>query len=231
MLDRCLIGIGTVVLLAMAGCQGQNTPQATQAGTITRTGTPATPSQTVERLHALRTHGQYAELGAIIEHTDAADLVDFLLAMDEFMSANDEVQAAIRKFAPTAPAMKWDLSSMENRQGLFSTDVKVIDEETKGSQAWVTIQVADTVPLEIIPLRSIGGRWVYCPESRVGGLPSAIRRLSRAMRRVANSISHDSLTEDEIHTEFRLRISPYLKAIQSIAAAQAATTKPAMASR
>lgn len=227
--DRYLIAVGSIVTLALAGCSRSGRNEQSQASPFPPpvVRAPATPGRTVELLHELRNHRRYADLGAFLAPAHAATAVDFLLAMDELLVANDEVQAAIREHAPMAPAMEWDLAGLKNRQGLLSADVRVLDERVEGPQAWVTIQVADILPLEIVPMRWLGDRWVYWPESEVGSLPEALRGVTRAMKRVADAVAHGSITDEQISTEFRLRISPRLKALQSIAPA----TQPMMASR
>jgi hypothetical protein len=232
MSDRFLIAVGPLVALAAAGCTRNGSSSQSQASPLAPPAVhaPATPARTVELLHELRNHRHYAELGAFLAPPHAATAIDFLLAMDELLVANDEVQAAIREHAPTAPAREWDLAALKNRQGLLSADVRVIDERIEGPQAWVTIQVGDLLPLEIVPMRRIGDRWVYWPESEVGALPDALRGLSRAMKRVANAVARGAVTEDQIRTEFRLRISPRLKAIASAASAPP-TTQPVAAAK
>lgn len=225
MSDRYLIGVVSVVALALAGCSRNNSPQQSQAALVPPTAVPApaTPGRTVELLHTLRTHRHYAALTGFLAPTHAATAIDFLLAMDELLVANDEVQAAIRNRVPMAPALEWDLGSLKNQQGLLSADVRVVDERIEGPQAWVTIQVGNMLPLEIVPMRRLRDRWVYWPESEVGALPDALRGLARAMKRVAHSIDQGPATEEQIRTEFRLRVSPRLKAIEATALATPAS--------
>ncbi len=217
---RSLVGVGVVVCVVLSGCSRKGGPQESRAASDV-TGVshvPPTPGATVEYISKLRNEGRYVELRAFIERSQASGVVDFLLAMDELLAANDEVQAAIRDKAPAAPALTWDLGPLKNRQGLLSADVKVIDEQIEGPQAWVTIQVENTVPLEKIPLRRVDGRWVYWPESEVGELPEALRGLSRSLKRIASTIRRESLDEDGIAAEFRLCIQPRLRQIETVAA-------------
>jgi len=225
MSDRYLIAVGGLIALTAAGCaRSRSSPQPQAALATPTVQAPATPGRTVELLHQLRNHREYAEIASFVAPAHAAAAIDFLLAMDELLVANDEVQAAIHEYAPLVPAKEWDLAPLKNRQGLLSADVRVVDERIEGPQAWVTIQVGDLVPLEIVPMRRIADRWVYWPESEGGALPDALRGLSRAMKRVANAVARGADTEDQIRDEFRLRISPRLKAIALAASAPPAAT-------
>ena len=145
-------------------------------------------------------------------------MIDFLLAMDELLAANDAIQNALREKTPHSAAVRWDLGYLRNSQGLFSEDVQVVSERTEGPQAFVTVRVADAPVLETVPLRRIEGRWVYCPETEIGNVPQTLRVLATSLKRMARSLRRETMTEEQIQNEFRLCISPRLKDVQLAAA-------------
>ncbi len=221
---RNAVRVGCVLSLVVVGCDRSAAPQQSHADVVSPTAaSPASPAQTVEHIHRLRMEGRYSELAEYVEPLHATGTVEFLLAMDELLAANDEAQAAIRDSAPTAPSAIWDLGGLKNRQGVMSADVRVVEERVQGTEAKVTVQVADLVPLEVVALRKVNGRWVYCPESDVGTLPESLRGLAQCLRRIAGTIRHDSMQEAQIGREFRLCVSPRLKAIGALAAGQTKT--------
>jgi len=217
----CRLVLVALATVGVTGCRGREaaSPSGASAGVADLDQDRLTPSQTVRQMSALRTARRYVELRRFIEPERASKVIEFLLAMDELLAANDVVREAVRERLGARPAVGWDLDVLKDRQGLFSPVIRVVDERVEGSDATVTVQVADRVPLETVRLRRLEGRWTYCPMSEVGELPRALRGLSRALRRVALAVKAGPITEEGIRAEFRVRVLPQLKNIELAAGA------------
>jgi hypothetical protein len=138
--------------------------------------------------------------------------------MDELLAANAEVQAALHRHAPQVNAAQWDLAELQYAQGLFAEPIEIVDERGDDRSADVTIQVAGRLPLETVPMRRRGDRWVYAPETGPGDMPEALRGVARGLHRIARAIEGGATTEEAVRDEFRTRISPKLEAVAAAAA-------------
>ncbi|MBN1491031.1 MAG: hypothetical protein JXA69_14045 [Phycisphaerae bacterium] len=208
---RLYITIASLLTLVIAGC---GRTDSTSRGSAATQPT-LTPSQTIQHMHDLRFARQYGGLLHHIDPSQASPVVDFLLAMDALLAANSEVQTALGRYAPDVPAADFDLSALQHNQGLFSPTINVVTESVEHPVASVTIQIAGRVPLETVPMRRIEDRWVYWPEGEVGTVPRHLHNVARAMRKVARAIEHGATSEEQVREQFRLRISPVLRTLQS----------------
>lgn len=204
--------------VCLASCRSDRRPGAD--GSSPSNVGPLSAGETAERIRSLRHDGRYRELRNYIVPEHAAIVIDFLMAMDDVIAANESVQLAIRKNAPASQAKNWDLGAMRYLQGVFSDDVKVIDEKVEDPRAIVTIEVGGQLPLEHAEFRKIGERWLFCPDSDFAGFPESLRKLAISLRRVARAIDAGSRDDDAIQTEYHLRVSPQVQRVQALAAAQ-----------
>lgn len=209
----------TTALLLPAACRSSRDQSVSTSGESASVSIPATPMATVERIRSLRNDGRYHELRAFVPPQEVATTIDFLMAMDEVISANAGVQAAVRRHAPASVA-ELDLSVLRNLQGVFSADVKVVDERVDGKNAWVSIEVGGQLPLEQVRLTREDTRWVYHPDASLKGFPESLQRLAASLRRVAKIIEAGSKQPNDIRDAYRVCVSPHVKNVQQLAAAQ-----------
>jgi len=216
--------LAAVLVLTTGGCDRHPESETALSSLAPAGGSDVSlsPAQTVERIHTLRTEHRYAELIRHLNPHQATDILDFLLAMDELIAAEREVQAAARQ-CPGVRATDCSLGDLANSQGVFSERLRVVSERVEADRAAVTIQIADMLPLETVELESVGGRWVYSVESPAGPLPDALRDLARAMRRFGASLRAGPMGPDQFRAEFRLRISPRLRRITELTSVKIAS--------
>lgn len=216
--------LAAALLLTAGGCDrrpGSETA-ASSLAVAGRSDVSLSPAQTIQRIHTLRTEHRYAELIRHLDPHQATGILDFLLAMDELIAAEREVQAAARQ-CPGVRATDCSLGDLANSQGVFSERLRVVSERVEADRAAVTIQIADMLPLETVELESVGGRWVYTAESPAGHLPEALRDLARAMRRFGASLRAAPVGPEQFRAEFRLRISPHLRRITELTSVKIAS--------
>lgn len=212
-------GLATVFAAGWAvGCQSERTTPSS-ATAAPPPAVSVSPIATVERIRRLREEGSYRELRSCIEPEQAADVVGFLMAMDEVLAANEAVRNAMRRHAPTVVLPDLDLAAFRHLQGVFSADVTVVDSSVEEPRAWVTIRVADQLPLERVELRRVGNRWLYHPDASFKGFPESLGRLAVSLRRVARAVEDGARTEEQIRDEYRLRVVPQVQSVQKLAAA------------
>ena len=181
---------------------------------------PVSLEETVGRLRELHQQRRYAELEAFIDPRTRISMVNTLMAMDQFLAANDELLAALGRQLDPALLPQWDLSAWAEAQGIFAPRVRVVSATDDGRSGTVTFQVGERLPLEEADFLWSGDRWSYQPGPDVRGLASAVRELAGAVSAVARRARRETLSPQAVDEEFRLGVVPRLTAIQQLAAAE-----------
>jgi hypothetical protein len=147
------------------------------------------PAEIAQLLQTLHQQHDYAAIGPLIVADRRAAMLKLLIAVDDVLSANQELQNAARQAFGSAVTGMWDISAMENNLGPFSSRVAVINQTFKGNTATVTLQEGDNVPLARVPFDWVGDCWQYRPEAipaqilpELGSLAGILRDLAKSTR-------------------------------------------------
>jgi len=166
---------------------------------------PETPMDTARLLRRLRTTGRLAQLRPYLtpEHCEA--ILDLILAVDQLTIAAAELQSAVGDTIGEATADLYDFTSVANSLELFSRDVELVDEQVRGEEASVVIQVASRVPLNTVRFNRINGRWILQTDAPRAGLPEGVLELAAALRRCAVEQRRNRWTIERFNKELDRR--------------------------
>ncbi|MGD8454027.1 MAG: hypothetical protein PVJ57_19615 [Phycisphaerae bacterium] len=217
-------------LLLLSGWVG-----CTRSPNTTTTPAQGSPRQTVERLIELRAAGNYQDMQPLIVPERAADVVVTLVAVQEFLSANDELCRVIRDEVGEGLAKHIDQSFRAYYLDIFSKYVEVLDEQATGSTAIVSFTVDGRLPAVHADLRLVEGRWCYDPgPGDYRQLAEGFRQMARGLRHVVTEIEEDRLSSAELREhpellerEVRLRLLPGIKSLPAMPTSAPAETQPA----
>ncbi len=162
--------------------------------------------ETARLLRRLRTSGRLAQLRPYLPPDHCEAILDVILAVDQLAVAADELRSAVRDTIGEATADLYDFTAAANALELFSRDVELVDEQVRGDEAWVVIQVASRVPLNTVRFGRITGRWILQTDPPIDGLPEAVLELAAAMRRCAADQRRDRWSIGRLNKELDRRM-------------------------
>ncbi len=203
------------LLIALSACDrsdrgaadGDSRP--TRASRISAaSGGALTPSDTVCRVHELRTSGKLEWLGEHLVPEQREHNLDLIHATDRLLSANRVLQAAITEHLGPATAAAFDRSRTANAIGVFSTEVEVLSQRVEGNRATVTIQVADRVPLENVHLVRDVNRWLIRTDPPIPEVSAQMGKLADVLIRTARRLADERMTAAELVRELESQQAP-----------------------
>ena len=197
---------------AALGCIGCK-----QNGTASRP--EQSPRAVLERLIAARKHGQNQEFEKLVVAERCHDLVNTLMAVDEFLNANLLLRSYVREHFSADLSLAIDQSQWGSSLGLFSRYVELISERIEDGKAIVSFSVDDRVPLRHAKLVIVGGQWRYDPGTGfTPELPAAFLRMAEGLRQALDELKSERLSATAIFAqpellidEVRLRLLPGIK--------------------
>jgi len=205
-----------LVMLGVAACSRSPTTQPAPASGP-RPG--LSPRETVTRLIEARETGAYHQMTPLIVPQRSADVLATLLAVDDFLNANQQLCEVVRRQVGLGLAQAIDRSRLAYDLDIFSRYVELLDETVTGDTARVSFLVDGGLPARYARLRLVEGTWRYDPG--VGDyqqLAEAFRRMARGLRLTIDEIREGRLPPEELrdnparlHEEVRVRLRPGLK--------------------
>jgi hypothetical protein len=172
------------------------------------------PAEITQLLQTLHQQHDYAAIGPLIVADRRAAMLKLLRAIDDVLSANNELQDAARQAFGAAVTGIWDISVMENNIGPFSSRVAVINQTFKGNTATVTLQEGDNVPLARVPFDWVGDCWQYRPEATPAQILPELGTLAGILRELANS-TREGASFDACFDAFTERVFPQMRRIMT----------------
>lgn len=118
------------------------------------------PVETARTLHRLRWNRDYKSLAVMLDHENRASTIRFLNSIDQVLDAHDQLQEAARRRFGDRIHHAWNISAMENNLGIFSRDVRMINQSLNGDLAVVTLQAGDNLPLIRSEFHRIDRKWI-----------------------------------------------------------------------
>jgi hypothetical protein len=185
----------TVTLLASlalsGGCE-RSVPRPTVAAPIA-----AGPQETLRELKNLRSRHLYDRMNALIVPAQGHAVVQTLLAVDDFLAANNRLCDWVRDRIGIGLAQSIDQSYLSddlgfylcNSMNIFASEVKLLDEAIQGDTAVVSFVAAGRSPAEEARLKRIDGRWRYDPGRVVpDGFAAAFRDMARGLDELSRDL-------------------------------------------
>ena len=192
----CLLAIGCLSLL-LVSCERA----ADNSGTSQTASTSETESPTVviERLIDARSRGAYAAFSELVIPEQREKVVSLLMAVDEFLHANDALCRYVRDEISLGLAETIDHGHWGARLEVFSRYVQLINETIDGDQAQVAYMIDQRLPVRYAELVRRDGRWLYDPgDGYDERLPEAFRRMARGLRDVREDLVRGRMTQEEL---------------------------------
>jgi hypothetical protein len=170
----------------------------------------------VRRVNEFRRAGRLRDMLQHVVADRRSPVLDLVQAVDELLLANRILQDRVKASGGEAIATLFDRSGVANVIDVFSYDLAVLREEVRGDSAAVTIQVGRRLPLSTVRLVRRGNVWLIDPGPPIPGLPGELRKLGRALRRVAQTVEHGPMTTEQIQKEMEFWQTPVLRRIEKL---------------
>ncbi len=155
---------------------------------------PRTPTETIQQLLAARAAADAAAMERLIVPGKGRGVVQLLHAVDAFAQANRELCDYVRDHYSLELAEAIDQSRLGNHLGVFSPDVAVVSEQTRGDEASVAFSVGGTLPLRHARLVRAEGAWRYDPGPGYDpNLPRAFDQMARGLRGLLDDLKRPPL--------------------------------------
>lgn len=177
------------------------------------------PRETIAALAAAHQQRSYAKIEPFCHPQRVSQVISTLTAVDDFLTANEELCALVREKISGGAARVVDQSNFAANLDIFSTYVEVRDQRIEGETAAVTYTVDGRLPIREARLVRIDGRWRYDPgDGYHPDIPAAFQRMADGLRLVAGDLKSGRIApgkaaEDpqSLIEEVRLRLLPGLQ--------------------
>ena len=161
-----------------------------------------TPLETIARLTELRKEGRYDAMRPYIVPERAGDVVVTLVAVQDFLNANEQLCALVRQKIGPGLAATIDQGHHAYRLGIFSRSVELLDGVIDGNSAVVTFTVDGQLPARTAELRVVGGQWCYDPgPGDATRLAKAFTMMADGLRKVAGELKSDRVDIEKMRTD------------------------------
>lgn len=206
MVRRFIFWAAGIGLLGPIGCERQD--EASRP-------TPP-PRVVVQRLMEARRTGQYRDFERLVTRDRCHDLINTLLAVDEFLNANRALCNYVRERFTADLSQTIDQSHWGTNLGLFSRHVELVSERIEGERAIVSFSVDNRIPLQHASLMIEEGQWRYDPgEGFDSRIPAGFLRMAEGLRQALAELTSGRLSADTVGAdparlieEVRLRLKP-----------------------
>lgn len=198
----CAVTLVAVAAPLLGGCTRAPTPAAARAPT-----SAISPRDTLVRLIELRVARQYRELTPLVVPGRGDDVVQFLMAVDDFLAANHRLCDWLRDHVGLGLSQIIDQSYVADDLalyagedlGLFSRQVELLDVAVEAEQATIAFTIAERLPARHARLRKSEGVWRYDPGPRFSDdLPTAFHELARGLESVLADLEYGRLSADAL---------------------------------
>lgn len=196
-----------------AGCRPAAPTPAAAASSV------GSPTATLEKLISLREDRQYERLSPLIIAEQRHEVVRYLMAVDEYLTANAQLCRFVRDNIAIGLSQTIDQSRLAGNLSIFSQYVTLLDETIEGERADVSFLVDEKLPARRAQLRRVDGQWLYDPgPGERAKIVPAVQRMAEGLRRVLRELRSGSLDTAAMRDDpkqlieaVRIRILPGVK--------------------
>lgn len=182
-------------------------------------GGETAPLDTLRRILQLRDERRYDALADWIVPQRSAAVVSTLVAMDEFLAANERLCEVVRDHIGIGVAEHVDQGHFARNLDIFSPHIEFLDTVIEGERARIAFLVDGRLPARQAELVRSGKRWCYDPGPGYSEqLPAAFRRMARGLDTLVQDMRTGRLPPAELREnpqrlmdEVRLRLLPGVK--------------------
>jgi hypothetical protein len=168
------------------------------------------PRATLQQLCALRAQQRYEELPALVVPQRGEDVVRFVRAVDEFLTANRRLCDWLSEHAGLGLAQTIDQSYVADDLGAYagedlgvlSRHVELLDEAVVADRATVTYTVQRRLPAGRARLRNVSGAWRYDPGAACPAeLPAAMLDMAHGLDTLRAELENGALPLDPLRDD------------------------------
>lgn len=205
---RVLVACG--VVLGLVGACRREQPATAPAGP------ESSPTDTIEKLLALRSAGKYDDMVPLIVAERGREVAALLRAVDGFLAANQALYDHVRAHCSLELAEAIDQSDLGSHLGVFSPDVMLVAEQVSGQEATVAYSARGRLPLRHARLVRVAGAWRYDPGTGYDPkLPRAFDEMARGLRSLLADLKRQQPSAADVQenpqlllTELSRRLAP-----------------------
>ncbi|MCG3128334.1 MAG: hypothetical protein CHACPFDD_03217 [Phycisphaerae bacterium] len=194
--------------------------------TVNAGASAPSPSAVVQALRAHLAARRYGQMSELILAEQASAVVRYLMAMDDFLTANAQLREFIAARISDADAHMLDFSHLAGNMDIFSPYVAIVSEHVEGDVATVAYTIDQRLPVRHARLLRVNGTWRYDPGA--GYEPEiipAVAEMAQGFRRTLAELKSGKLDPEALRgnsqrlfDEVRIRIQPGLKMMPTRAA-------------
>lgn len=170
------------------------------------------PAEVITLLHDAHMERDYTTLAVLISKPNRDDMIALLRSIDAVLDGNARVQRAAALQYEGPYNSPWSLAFIENNLGVFSRDMKVLNQSFSGDEATVNVQEGDNVPIVRAKLVRADGRWQYVPEIPPKAMNRELDRLAALLKDIEGSVSR-GLEMDSFVDAFFVRVLPQMERV------------------
>lgn len=208
-----------VMAFAIIPTACDRSPSMPDKPTTAGANTPSTPSDVIREILKTRKSAQYSALRELVLPDRAEPITRTLLAVDDFLAANQKLCDQIRERVGPGVSARVDQSHLADHLDVFSRYVDLIGEVVDGDSAIVRFTIDGKLPAKSAQLLRIDGRWRYDPgPGYSAGLVAAFEKMTEGLRQLADELRSGALNvdpfrenPDRLLEEVRLRLLPGVK--------------------
>lgn len=171
------------------------------------------PANLANLLRELHERCEYATIADYITADRRDSVIAILRAIDEVLESDDLLKAAVAARFGGPRFIAWDMSIMRNNLGVFSGEVRVINQTFHGNRATVTLQEGEHVPLVRAPFVLSEGRWLYEPDMPPRAMAAGLRGLAGALASIREEIERGDTDYAEYLQSFYGRVLPEMERV------------------
>lgn len=169
----------------------------------------AGPRETLQALMKMRADRQYRALVAQVAPPHGADVVELLLAVDDFLGTNEQLCHWLREYVGLGVAQTVDQAYVADDLalyvgdglGVFSRRVELLDDAVDGDVAEVAYVPEGRLPARRARLVRVDGTWRLDPGPGYSAqLPTAFRDMAQGLGLVLRELESGRPSADEIRS-------------------------------
>lgn len=175
------------------------------------------PARVAALLHEAHVRRDYGRIASWIADSRRQATIDFLRAVDAVLDSHADLRSVARRRFGEATSDPWRLDAMANNLGLFSEDVRLLNQVFTGTTASVTLQEGDHVPLVRAVFEKTDQSWRYRPQATPVAVTPELRRLASILTEITASLEAGA-TFDQYMDAFQDRVLPQIRRVMAQAA-------------
>lgn len=165
---------------------------ATSSAAARERGRQDSPAAVARRLNACFAIRDYAGIVPLIVEEHRVVTIEMLRSVSKVLEADASLRQTAEEYYGVPYYATWSLASMADNLGVFSSQITLINQKHRGTEATVTLQEADYVPLVHARFELRGDRWLYRPDPVPPSLPSDLRGLASALAEIEQEVRSGS---------------------------------------